>query len=377
MKTLRHRALTLLIAVIFAIVAVDVSPAWRVTAAKNPITVISQSAKSVFGKSLTFAIKAKSSAGNIISVRLLRRFLSQSSAHTELLTNFKPAAQVSLQYVWQTGTETIPPWQVVRYQWELADSAGNIYKTPVATAEFADQTFPWKRRANRKVAVFYYGHDDSFGEALFAAAQLGYDDVLKATGHTPEYGMRVVIYNDQAAFCSFYVRQECKDWVGGQTYAGITVQWLNQAADPDHRYLFNQLIPHELAHAFLWEWVKNNRNTIPSWFDEGQAMNNQREGLGPFLERARALGKANRLIPLSSLGSTRDLLTANIEQVKDWYAQAASLVTFLYVYWDRKSLGKIVSKVNAGKDFYTALKEVTGLTLSQFEAKWLQWVNAS
>lgn len=376
MKTLRYRTLSLLIALVISTVVSDVSTAWRVTAATNPIVVISQSAKSVFGKSLTFNIKAKSTAGNIVSVRLLRRFPSQRSEQVDRITNFKPAAVVSLQYVWETQDDTIPPWMAISYRWELADSAGNSYKTPPVTAEFADRTYPWKRRGNRKVAVFYYGQDESFGEALLAAAQLGYNDIVKATGHTPEYGIRVVIYNDQAAFCSFYVGQECVAWVGGQTYPGITVQWIDQVRDPDHRYLFNQLIPHELAHAFLWEWVKNGRNTIPSWFDEGQAINNQREGLGPFLERARTLGRANRLIPLSSLGATRDLLSANIEQVKDWYAQAASLVTFLYVYWGQKSLGKIITKVNARKSFFVALQEVTGLTLDQYESKWRQWLSA-
>jgi plasmid stabilization system protein ParE len=378
MKTLRPHLLILLITMIAALVIVEIGPSPRgVVFAQEPIVVLSQSTESVFRKSLTFNIKARSTAGQIISVRLLRRFPNQRSEQVERITDFTPAAEVTLKHIWETEADTIPPWQAISYRWEFLDSAGNLYKTPPATAEFADRSFPWKRLSDGKVAVFYYDQDEKFGQALFLAAQQGYAHIAKATGHTPEYEIRIVIYNDQAAFCTFYAFRGCRDWVGGQTYAGITVQWMNRDRDPDHQRLFKQLVPHELAHAFLGEWLKNALSGVPSWFNEGQAMNNELEGLDKELERARGLASINLLRRLPEMGAPGDITSGDIEEIRNWYAQAASLVAFLYERWGQDSLGKIITKVNAGKRFYEVLEEHTGLTLYEYEAQWRQWLGAA
>jgi hypothetical protein len=378
MKTLRPHLLILLITMIAALVIVEIGPSLRgVVTAQEPIVVLSQSTESVFRKSLTFNIKVKSSAGEIVSVRLLRRFPSQRSEQVERITDFTPAPEVTLKHVWETEADTIPPWQAISYRWEFLDSVGNLYKTQPATAEFADKTFDWKRRTDGKVAVFYYDQDEKFGQALFSAAQQGYAHILKATGHTPEYEIRVVIYNDQAAFCTFYAFRGCRDWVGGQTYAGITVQWISRKDDPEFRYLFKQLVPHELAHAFLGEWIKNGLSGVPSWFDEGQAMNNELEGLDKEVERARGLASVNLLRRVTEMGSPSDITAGDIEEIRNWYAQAAALVAFLYERWGEDSLGKIITKVNQGKKFYAALQEHTGLTIYEFEAQWRQWIGAA
>lgn len=65
------------------------------------------------------------------------------------------------------------------------------------------------------------------------------------------------------------------------------------------------------------------------------------------------------------------------QSVARWYAQAASLVAFLYERWGVESLGQIVERVRTGKRFDVALKEHTGLTMDEFELAWRKWLGAT
>src|SRR5262249_23540059 len=193
-------------------------------------------------------------------------------------------------------------------------------------------------------------------------------------GHIPQYEIRVVIYENQDDFCTYHKAQGCLQWVGGETDAGITVQYLDVDYDPDNRDMFNQTIPHELAHAFLHEWLGANSIAMPHWFDEGQAVNNQIEGLNYYLKRAVDMAKNGRLIRVRQMGLP-DLINPNdTDKIYDWYAEAASLVSYLFQRWGQDSLGKIVSDLTKGKMFEVALKNVTGLSLDDYEVQWKTWL---
>lgn len=358
--------------------------------AESPISVLSQSVESRYRDSFVFRVTARSDAGKIIAARIIWRVRSLSANLAYRVEVEQPAPQVELEYVWNFRTQTMPPWQVIFYRWELIDDQGNRYRTPEVKAEISDSTRDWQTLSDGKVAVYWYERDAAFGAALLDVARRGFDHTAKATGFTPEDELRVVVFNSQADFCTIYGAFGCQSWIGGVAIGSITLGWLDEAratsipncdaacqaevAANRRRWFFNQLIPHELAHAFLNYWMGSRTSALPVWFNEGQAVNNELEGLEEELDRVRVLARTGQLERLAVMDARTIIGRNDLPRVRDWYAQAASLVAFLYERWGVESLGAIIRLVNESKTFEAALQQVTGLSMDEYEIAWRQWL---
>lgn len=373
MKNCLHRLARLLIVWTFAALCFAV-PGNRIRA-DDPIQIVSQTAGGKLGKTYDFSIVVKSLAGTIDFVYLDTAYPGELSTRYDLSPG-NPAPQVTLHYSMDLSAEDRPPWQILLYSWEIADSAGNRITTPEASEEIVDKSRGWRKLTDEKVSVYYYSQSTKFGNLLLQATQVGYKSVARATGHVPQAEIRVVIYNNQKDFCTYHLVNGCLQWVGGETYPGITVQYLDKKWDPSNTALFNQTIPHELAHAFVAEWLGTNISNLPAWFNEGQAMNNEIDGLDPYLNRAVELAKDNQLWRLRAMGNPSTIDPSDNQKIFDWYAQAGSMVSYLFDRWGKATLGQIVGAMLKGKFFAAAFQDATGLTLDQFEAKWRAWVGA-
>ncbi|MBO9309523.1 MAG: hypothetical protein J7551_07040 [Chloroflexi bacterium] len=358
--------------------------------AQEPIRVLSQSVESRYRDSFIFRVRARSAVGKIVAARVIWRVRSFSANLAHRVEVAQPAQEVELSYTWRLRSETMPPWQVVFYRWELIDDQGNRYRTPEVQAEISDSTRDWQKLSDGKVAVYWYDRDAAFGEALLNVARRGFDHVTKATGFVPEDELRVVVFNSQADFCTIYSPFGCQSWIGGVAIGSIVLGWLDegraasmlncdadcqaQVAAERRRWFFNQLIPHELAHAFLNYWMGSRTSAIPIWFNEGQAVNNELEGVEEEIERARLLARTGQLERLAVMDARTTIGRNELPRVRDWYAQAASLVAFLYERWGLESLGAIIRLVKEGKTFETALTRVTGLSMDEYEIAWREWL---
>lgn len=340
---------------------------------KPVVTVVSQSTQSVFRRSMTFNVRLRISEGKITTARLIYQPRATGASTAVRVDNFIPGQTVELRYVWFTRFETTPPFQIIWYRWELTDDAGNIHLTPREKGEITDNTHDWNKLSTDKIAVYWYDQDEAFGEELLDLAKRGYEFVSKKTGFVPEDELRVIVYNDQEGFCSLFSPGSCRDWYAGVTFGSLTVQWLIPGQE---RFVMRQVLPHELAHAFLNDWLDGRSESVPRWFNEGQATNNEFEGLDEELDLARDLASQGKLDRLSLLDRVAVEERNNSRKTAEWYAQAASLVSYLYEGWGEDSLGKILEQVREGKKFYTALEAHVGVSLENFELGWREWLGA-
>jgi hypothetical protein len=132
-------------------------------------------------------------------------------------------------------------------------------------------------------------------------------------------------------------------------------------ADAEDLY---RILRHELAHLALHEAVPVR---VPLWFDEGYAAwaAGEWERLGSIeLNLAVVRGAIPELSGLDgALRATENTADAA-------YALAASAVTELARRNPSKSLTPLLSRLEQGRDFEAAVRETTGLSLSQFESEW-------
>jgi hypothetical protein len=343
--------------------------------APNPIMVVEQSVESQFRRHMTFNIKAKSTAGNITSARLIWQIRAFGSSSSQRVTVRNPDREVELAYKWNTVFETTPPFQVVYYRWQLTDDAGNSFTTERYQTEFTDESRDWQSLSDpqQRVTVYWYDQDEDFGEFLLDVTVRGYEHVAKATGYTPAQELRVVMANNQDDFCESFAPRQCLDWYAGVTFGSLTLQYLIPG---ERRFVMRQVVPHELAHAFLNDWLGGNIIRVPRWFNEGQATLNELEGQDLELERASNMAQEGRLFRLPMMEREAVSSRDSSSRTADWYAQSTSMVAFLYEQWGLESLGAIVKRVQDGVRFDTAMQRHTGLTMEQFEQAWRDWVGS-
>ncbi len=370
-----HRILASLtiVAVLLALVP---GPVVAQSSTVEPITLIDQWTNSDFPSLFSFHVHARSSKSAIVSATLLVRYPGYTIYDVYPARDFSRRPEIATQVVWNLQHTTNPPWQLMMYHWRLRDDAGHVLVTPEASSEFEDQTHPWQKQTFQKLTLYYYDQSDKIVKKLFSAAQLGYQSLIKATGHTPQSEIRVVVYNDQHEFCSFHAPGTCKQAEAGVAITATALMWIEPDwQDPGQQWLLRHVVPHELAHAFLSEWLGQRIGGVPDWFNEGQAMNAELEGLNDNLRMARSLALNSQLFPLYAMYDETKM-PKNALQVAQWYAQATSLVAFLYERWGVESLGKLMNEVYNYIPFELALDDVTGLRIEQFEYEWRLWLKA-
>jgi len=339
-----------------------------VAAAPPPaIQVISQSVESHFPDDLTFTIQVRSDAGDITNASIRYQVGWDEAERLGIAEPFDPAAEVTLTHVWNTRGETVPPFIEVTYYWHITDSAGNEITTPPVRTEYTDSTHDWQSLGNERAIVYWYDQPADFGTALFEAAVEGYDHVAAITGITTEHPARVVIYNDQQDFCAFYAPNSCQDWVGGQTFSGITVQW-----GTDQDWLVYDVVPHELAHVFYNEIFKHTWVRVPTWFNEGIAVYNERTDHSQEMDLVTEAAAEGTLIPLRHMGTQASGLAH--DDVHLWYAEAYSLVAFIADVYGEQQLGEVILTLADNHPMEETLQQTLGMDMVEFEMAWREWL---
>ena len=355
--------------ILLVLVLVLTSLARGLPAAAAPgstIQVLDQSTESRFPDEMVFHLRVRSSGGDITSAVLYIQVGWEDSTQLIPTQPFDPAPEVEVTAVWRTADETVPPFVEVTYHWEVTDSAGAQLTTDPVETEYTDATHDWQRLEDEHVVVFWYDHPESFGQALFQAAQEAYEHVAHITGTTTERPIRVVIYNNQKDFCAFYAPRSCESWIGGQTFSGITVQW---GSDLD--WFVYDVVPHELAHVFYGEIFRNTWVTIPTWFNEGIAVYNERTDHTREMEMVRSAAERGELKSLPVM--TRGGGVAHGE-VGLWYAVAYSLVAYIADAYGEETLGELILTLADNVPFEEALAQTTGLDMAQLEVEWREWL---
>ncbi|MEW6566861.1 MAG: peptidase MA family metallohydrolase [Chloroflexota bacterium] len=341
-----------------------------VVSARRPqpaIRIISQSVESQFPDSLTFSIEVRSDAGAITDAAIYLRVGWDEAERIGLPEAFEAAPQVTLTYVWDTRGETVPPFIEVAYYWHIFDSVGNDLSTTPVQVEYSDHTHNWRSLGNERVIVYWYDQREEFGVALFTAAAEAYDHIASITGITTERPARVVIYNNQRDFCSFYAPNSCEAWVGGQTFPGITVQW-----GTDVEWLVYDVVPHELAHVFYGEIFEDTWMRVPTWFNEGIAGYNERTDHSREMALVLEAAANADLIPLRLMGTQASGLAH--EAIDLWYAEAYSLVAFIAEVHGEGKLGEVILMLADNHPMEEALLQTLGMDLVEFEIGWREWL---
>ena len=170
---------------------------YRVSAqGQDQITVSNSTIQANYPNSLTFSCHVQSNA-DITDIRLEYQVEQMSFAQvtSEAVITFNPSTSVSASYslnMQQYGQ--IPPGIDIDYWWIVKDTAGDNLQTVPSHYIVVDTHHTWNTLTQGKINVYWYGQNESFGQAIMSEAQTALSTIANDTGATPNEMVNISVY---------------------------------------------------------------------------------------------------------------------------------------------------------------------------------------
>ena len=326
-----------------------------------------------FPASIAFESRASSAGPPIVKAQFiyyLDRYAAPDSTTRKNL-EITPGQDVTLQYTWDTSDLTVVPWTPIVYRWRVTDAQGNAFETSPQRVDYADTRFDWQSRQNPQVIVLWHDKPEVFGDKVFEIARQAIAKQQQLFEVQLGIPIRIIVYNNLSEFNAWH--SVALDWIGGEAFPdfGITTQIVTSPF-PDN-YWLNAVIPHEIAHLYLYQAAYNPASPLPVWLNEGIAQYSQFiQDDSEYLVKKAV--NDHKLIPLTSLA---DGFGQHDEtRIRLAYAEALSAVTYLVNTYGESGLARLVAAYKAGKTTDEAFRDALGVDMGTFQQDWAEWLGA-
>ncbi len=326
-----------------------------------------------FPESIAFESHVSSTDAPIVKAQFIYYLDRYGAADSTTRKNLEitPGQDVTLQYTWDTSDLTVVPWTPIVYRWRVTDAQGNTFETSPQRIEYADSRFDWQSRQNQQVIVLWHDKPQVFGDKVFDIAGKAIEKQQQLFDVQLGIPIRIIVYNNLDEFNAWH--SVALDWVGGEAFPdfGITTQIVTSPFPDD--YWLNAVVPHEIAHLYLYQAAYNPAAPLPVWLNEGIAQYSEfiKDDSGFLVEEA---AKNSELIPLTSLA---DGFGQHDEtRIRLAYAEALSAVTYLVNTYGESGLARLIAAYKAGKTTDEAFREALGVDMGTFQQDWAEWLGA-
>lgn len=126
------------------------------------------------------------------------------------------------------------------------------------------------------------------------------------------------------------------------------------------------VLAHELTHSLLAQKLGNKRDSLPTWLNEGIAGYLSDPIAPTALKDVSELIGGTGVLTVEQMADAFDNRKGNVNAA---YVQARSMTAWME-YSHPGALIKVITKISAGADFNTALKQETGLSINSW---WFWW----
>ncbi|MFC1970883.1 peptidase MA family metallohydrolase [Chloroflexota bacterium] len=353
----------LLFIVLIVALLVGLSPG--IVLASDGLTVLTSSAEMDFPLQLNFNLSARSDV-NITDIRLNYQVERMEHARitSEVYIEFMPAKSVSEQWVWDMRkTGGLPPGSGVVYWWMVTDANGNRIKTDPTEIQIEDNRYQWRNLTQGMVTLYWYKGDDSFAGELMVATQGALARLAGNTGAELEMPVKIYIYtNSQDLQGSMIYPQE---WTGGVAFARYGIIAIGIA--PGNLEWGIRAVAHELTHLVIHQVTFNPYGYLPTWLNEGLAMNAEGKLESTFSDTLHKAISESNLISVQSLASP---FSAYIEESVLAYAQSYSLVNFLIDNYGQGKMFEMLNTFRQGSGYDETLEKVYGFNMDGLDTRW-------
>lgn len=202
--------------------------------------------------------------------------------------------------------------------------------------------------------VYYKKASSRFVESTLVRAEENYKRTATSLGFTRYKGwiwdgrVKLYIYDD----AEDYQAASGPGWAAGSVQTGAKVISTYPAA---HGF-FDSTLPHEIGHIIFRDFVGAGAD-VPLWLEEGIAMYQEESGRRGADDDVRRVIKENKFIFLADLMRLELNKNSDRELVRVFYAEAASLVSFLVNEGEMYRFARLCLELKNGTRFEWALKK--------------------
>lgn len=334
------------------------------TGGSEVIRIVASAVQVDFPVSLSFTMEAESAhVIQKVELRYRIRKVTTASITTTIVPSFTPGNRLTATWVWDTRKENLPPGAEIEYQWMVTDESGERAEAPWERFTFEDTHHPWRELAEGRIRLFWYEGSESFARTLLDAALKALEKLEQETGAVLQSDARIYIYaSTDELHQSLIFPQE---WTGGLTFSeyGIIVIGIS----PSLESWGERIMAHEITHLVIHQLIYGPLAVLPSWLDEGLAMNAEgdlRLDLAIMLKDAIA---SNSLFSLRSLSGA---FPAGYDEAGLAYAESFSVVKFLLNTYGREKMQALITAFKDGSNPDEALMSVYGFDVVGLEQEW-------
>lgn len=228
-----------------------------------------------------------------------------------------------------------------------------------------------ERLTSRASAHFTVKFDGETDQAAWTVVQdvleEAYREIGQKLGHFPPKPL-VVVLHTKSAFQSATSSPVWADGLFDPVLGRIHVP--SQGALADRTWL-TRVLRHEFAHALLHDQLKLGSSAMPTWLNEGLAMQLSGE---PWSEVQPAKHQEISLIPLTALeGSWGDLSS---EAASIAYLEANSAVHYMIDRYGLHGVNRVLARLKARQALSAAMQSQLSLSYEQFQTRWADQFNS-
>ncbi len=366
-------AIVLLVSIAFVPCARVETPTEKETIELAGFTITLSAPKVDFPDSIEFRIEVESDA-EITDINLQYRMdkLSVLPVTSVVFPAFAAGKKTSAEWKWDmTQTGGLPPGADLSYWWSIEDASGREADTPVRTLSFDDDRYEWKRVESSSFKLYWYKGDSHFAQQLVEAGEDALSLLEEDIGAKPGRTIEVYVYGSTAALHGSLIYPQ--EWTGGLAFTEYGIVALGVSAAQVS--WGESAMAHEMAHLVVHQVTMNGYGVVlPNWLDEGLAMYAEGELSSDLAAALSSAVKQGRLDSVQSLSSSFPADTAGARLA---YAESYSLVEYLLENkGGRENMLKLLGAIRAGCGYEEALQEVYGLSISQLDSQWKQYLTA-
>ncbi|MFC1961978.1 peptidase MA family metallohydrolase [Chloroflexota bacterium] len=318
-----------------------------------------------FPASISFQITARSGV-SINDIRLHYQVdrMAVAQVTSEIYLEFTPGTQVRVTWDWDMRkTGGMPPGSQVKYWWTVTDASGSRIETQPELLNFEDERYQWHQLTEGKITLYWYQGDDDFAGELMAATQETLARVAAYAGATPEKPIKLYIYgNSEDLRGSMIFPQE---WTGGVAFTQHSTVAIGIA--PGNLEWGKRAIAHELTHLVIHQIIFSAYGNLPTWLDEGLAMNGEGKLEDFFVASLNQAIVNDALLSVRSIASP---FSAYAEESALAYAESYSIVKFLVDNYGKEKMFTLLKTYQEGSSYDNAFIEVYDFDMDGLNDLW-------
>ncbi|MCS7295828.1 MAG: peptidase MA family metallohydrolase, partial [Chloroflexota bacterium] len=340
--------------------------------AQATLTVLDEGVEPRYPQALDFRIRVQ--ADRPITGAVLRyQVLGSGTSAFVRVEDLQPAAELDLRAPVEVNTSSsyIPVGSRFRYHWEFTLEGGATAATPETTFVFLPPGREWRSVETDVLRVFFYGDREALARQYLEAGSETYERLARGLFGVdlPLLPVHVVLFATEDEL------SQARPGRGSTFDAAVVTCGTKVSSDVVLVIPLScgtsdraDTLRHELAHIINAAAGESALGKLPSWLDEGLAVWAQSEPGGNYTGAFQANARAGRLIPFAQMVSPPN----DPSRVNLFYGQAYAMVAYLIDEFGEAKLAQLLATVKGGERFDRAIEQVYGLSLDEFERRFLR-----